>query len=142
MTKRKGGGATVFLILASLVFVAGTALARNYANGLVLEISGVNVVEDVRFTPCYPVNGFFTHPDPRVTKIRMENPRYPAQFIEYPKNADVHIYIHENLMKQNVFSWSNFIAMDASGNEYGRILVSFDPPEDPENNKCNQPGMI
>ncbi len=125
------------LITAALVLLAGTALARNTANGLVLEISGVYVVEDFRFMPCYPVNGFFTHPDPRVSKIRMENPRNPAQFIDYPKNAEVHITIHENFMKQNVYSWSNFIAMDSAGNEYGRIHVTFDPPSDPDHNKCN-----
>lgn len=112
------------------------AWAANKANGLTLEISGVYVVEDTRFMPCYPLNGFFTHPDPRVTKIRMENPRNTRQFIDYPKNTEVHIHIHENFMRQNVYSWSNFIAMDDSGNEYGRIHVTFDPPGDPSRNEC------
>ncbi|MBL4804828.1 MAG: hypothetical protein JKY71_08180 [Alphaproteobacteria bacterium] len=126
------------IITGGILLLACAAFAKNYANGLVLEISGVYVVEDFRFTPCYPVNGFFTHPDPRVSTIRMENPRNPAQYIDYPKNTDVHITIHENFMKQNVYSWSNFIAMDASGNEHGRIHVTFDPPADPADNKCSE----
>ncbi len=128
----------IIVLFLALAVCVSPVQAANDPKGLVLEISGVFVVEDTRFSPCYPLDAFFTHPDPRVTTIRMENPRNPRQYIDYPKNTAVNIHIHENFMKQGEYSWSNFIAMDNAGNEYGRMHVIFDPPADPHHNTCNE----
>ena len=99
-------------------------------------ISGVATTEDYNFTPCYPITGEFYHPDSRVTRVRMEYPYDPTKFFMYPVNQKVHIEFHEDQMKRGDNPYSDFVAEDDYGVEYGRIRMIFWAPDPKEDNTC------
>ena len=74
-----------------------------------------------------PVYAWFMHPDPRVTHIRMEYPRNTSMYIDYPVNEKVRIQIHESYLQAGDLSFSDFIARDSTGREFGRIRLTFSP---------------
>tara|TARA_B100001989_G_scaffold252023_1_gene232821 strand:+ start:3465 stop:3749 length:285 start_codon:yes stop_codon:yes gene_type:complete len=88
--------------------------------------------------PCYPVMASFHHPNPNVTRIKMRYPYNHGLYMIFPVHETTHITLHENFMKQNQTSISDFIAEDDAGNSYGQITLTF-LPMGPENNpdRCN-----
>ncbi len=99
-------------------------------------ISGVATTQDYNFTPCYPITGEFYHPDPNVTRVRMEYPVDPSKFFMYPVNRKVHIDFHEKQMKRGDNPYSDFVAEDDYGVEYGRIRMIFWAPDPKKDNEC------
>ncbi|MBL4804827.1 MAG: hypothetical protein JKY71_08175 [Alphaproteobacteria bacterium] len=119
------------LAVCALVTVAHAAVDK-----FTVVISGVATTEDYNFTPCYPITGEFYHPDPNVTRVRMEYPNDPAKFFMYPVNQKVHIDFHEQQMKRGDNPYSDFVAEDDYGLEYGRIRMIFWAPDPKEDNEC------
>ena len=126
-----------FLILPFLVVaVLVCPRAQAYPDKFTVRISGVEVTRDTNISPCFPITGFFTHPDPAVTKVRMEWPVDPSKYFVFPVNKEVHIKFHEDQMRRGDNPYSDFVALDEEGQEHGRIRMIFWAPEDPDDNRC------
>lgn len=99
-------------------------------------VSGVPVIEDRTFTPCYPLKAEFDHDNPIVTRIRNEYPIDPEKFFMYHIDDKPHLTFHEDNMKKDLYPYMDWVAEDLNGNEYGRIRMKFVPPKDQSKNKC------
>ena len=135
MTNRKTKIARVSLF-AVVIAIMGASAVYAAVEKYTVIISGVATSEDYNFTPCYPITGEFYHPDSRVTRVRMEYPYDPTKFFMYPVNKKVHIEFHEDQMKRGDNPYSDFVAEDDYGVEYGRIRMIFWAPDPKEDNTC------
>ena len=133
----------VFLISVFCIFVfADSARAfqgeQTQNRALVVYLNDMPHTRTGNVRPCYPVMARFEHPDPAVTRVRMRYPYNHEMYMFFPMNESVHIWLHEDYMKQGQLSLSDFIAEDENGNEYGQITLTF-IPLDPENqDACNE----
>ncbi len=135
MTNRKTKIARASLF-AVVIAIMGASAVYAAVEKYTVIISGVATTEDYNFTPCYPITGEFYHPDSRVTRVRMEYPYDPTKFFMYPVNKKVHIEFHEDQMKRGDNPYSDFVAEDDYGVEYGRIRMIFWAPDPKEDNTC------
>jgi hypothetical protein len=121
------------LIAFGILFFAAPAWAQDF----VVNIGGHSYREDATIRPCYPLTAIFFHPNINVTKVRMENPRDPSMYMMFPVDQRVAITLHENFMRSGEWSFSDFVAIDDAGKEYGRFQLIFEPrSETDQQNDC------
>ena len=101
--------------------------SRPEINKFTIVINNVEYSQSSTISPKTPISAVFHHDNAAVTKIRMQHPRNPQTYIEYPLNQDVGLDIHAEYMRKNVYSSSLFLAMDRSGRVYDEILIEFSP---------------
>lgn len=92
-----------------------------YVNGLPYQYVAA-------ITPEIPIEISFSHPDPTVSKIRIQNPDNPGKFVDFKIGQTPRVTYHEQHMEEGVPSSSTFIAFDENGKKKGTIIISFVPP--------------
>jgi hypothetical protein len=126
-------GYTFFLAFSVLfcAFISAPAYAQNITpDRFTVYINDIGFSKDAHVRPCYPVMARFHHPDKRVTRIRMQHPDLPQiKYLYFNAQGVSHVYIHENYMRENITSTSEFIAEDENGKRYGKVHLAFVPPK-------------
>lgn len=95
--------------------------------GFTVTINGVPYRKSATISPDVPITAYFSHPDSRVTRVKMQHPQNPLLRVIYPVNREVGIQNHSAMMSRGVLSASDFVALDDRGREYGKIRLVFKP---------------
>ena len=92
-----------------------------------IGINGVDYTSSRSIRPTIPIEAIALHPNPNVTQVRMQHPDSPALFRTFAIGRPFRISNHEGHMRAGHESTSEFIALDAKGNELDRFALTFRP---------------
>ena len=126
-----------FIYVLVFLFAANTAFAQHKPTIFTVFLNDIAYSQTGNVRPCYPVMARFEHPDPAVTRVRMEYPYNSEMFMHFPVNKDVHIKLHEEFMRAGQLSLSHFIAEDDKGNRYGQMTLTFIPVDPAHGEICD-----
>ncbi len=129
----------IFMICVLMVMAFSQSVYAQRERPFTIYLNDNPVTYSQNVSPCFPVMARFEHPNPKVTQVRMRYPRNWSMYRIYGMGQDVGIDIHENFMRDGVTSYSDFIAEDAQGNQYGTIQLTFVPiPADQYEDLCHE----
>ncbi len=98
-----------------------------YIPAFVININGDKINGSGTVSPDLPINMIFTHIDPAVTKVRMQDPKNPALYEDFELGRPYVITKHEKYMQAGRLSRSVFLALDDQNKVYNQIKLIFKP---------------
>lgn len=102
-------------------------LAKDQTEKFTVYINGMPLKSSMTISPQAPIMARFYHPNPAVTHVIMRHPNDPNRKMAFAIDATPRIKNHEGHMRANHDSSSEFVAVDANGNVYDSIRVTFRP---------------